>query len=88
MKNVPPEEIYTIRCPRLGHQISFSFCRSENRGLPCSRTLDCWFEHFSVEEYLQGELKPAEWQQVFGGMIKPKLVSLMELIKEAQQMKK
>jgi hypothetical protein len=32
-QNIPPEDDYEIRCPRLGHQISFSYCRSENRGL-------------------------------------------------------
>jgi hypothetical protein len=88
MNNLLPKDDVTIRCPRLGHQICFSFCRSENRGLPCSRALDCWFEHFPVEEHLRGELRPEEWQQVFGGFAKPKLVSLVEMIREAQQVKK
>jgi len=41
-----------------------------------------------VEEHLRGELRPEEWQQVFGGFTKPKLVSLVEMIKDAQQVKK
>lgn len=85
MRNTLPDEDYTIRCPRLGHQIPFSFCRSENRGLPCFRTLDCWFEHFQVEEYLREELRSEEWEQVFGKPAKPKLTSLVELIEEAKQ---
>jgi hypothetical protein len=38
-QNIPPEDDYEIRCPRLGHQISFSYCRSENRGLGTTKML-------------------------------------------------
>ncbi len=86
--STPPNEDYKIRCPRLGHQITFSYCRSENGGLPCFKTLDCWFEHFLVEEYLREELKPEQWDQVFGRPPKPKMLSLVELIEQAKMMKK
>ena len=66
-KSTPPGDDYTIRCPRLGHQISFTYCRSENMGYPCFKTLDCWFQHFPVEEYLRKELTPDEWEKAFAG---------------------
>jgi hypothetical protein len=81
----PPREDYEIRCPRLGHQITFSYCRRENMGLPCFKTLDCWFEHFLVEEYLRKELEPEEWEKVFSRPPKPKMLSLVELIEEAKK---
>ena len=84
----PPGDDYKIRCPRLGHQISFSYCRSENRGLPCFKTLDCWFEHFLVEAFLRKELTPAEWDKVFERPVKPKIVSLVELIEQAKERKR
>jgi len=56
--------------------------------LPCFKTLDCWFEHFLVEEYLREELKPEQWDQVFGRPPKPKMLSLVELIEQAKMMKK
>jgi len=83
----PPGDDYMIRCPRLGHQISFSYCRSENRGLPCFKTLDCWFEHFLVEAFLRKELTPEAWKKVFQHPPKPKLLSLVELIEEAKKRK-
>ena len=30
-KKTPPADDYEIRCPRLGHQIYFSYCRRESR---------------------------------------------------------
>ncbi len=52
----PPGKEVNIRCPRLGHQINFPYCRSENNGLPCFKTLDCWFNHFDVHAYLTEKL--------------------------------
>jgi hypothetical protein len=84
-KNTPPGDDYEIRCPRLGHQISFSYCRSENSGLPCFKTLDCWYNHFSVEEFMRLELTPEQWEKVFGRPPKPKIISLVEMIEEAKR---
>lgn len=74
-----------VRCPRLGHQITFSYCRSENKGLPCFKILDCWQDHFSVEDYLRELLTPDEWERTFERQKSPKLLSLVELIEEAKR---
>ncbi|HDZ91461.1 MAG: hypothetical protein JRJ09_12965 [Deltaproteobacteria bacterium] len=84
-ENTPPGDDYMIRCPRLGHQIGFSFCRRENSGLPCFKTLDCWYPHFLVEEYLRGELEPEEWKKAFSRPKTTKVVSLLELIDQAKK---
>ncbi|MFQ5484986.1 MAG: hypothetical protein ACE5DO_06600 [Desulfobacterales bacterium] len=77
-----------IRCPRLGHQISFSYCRRENRGLPCFKTLDCWHSHFPVVEYLRKELTAEQWKTVFMNQPKKKMLSLLDLIEQAKASKK
>ena len=87
-KTTPPDEDYKVRCPRLGHMIHFAYCRIENRGLPCFKTLDCWFEHFGVEEHLRQELTPDEWERIFFRPPKTKMISLVELIEQAKQQKK
>jgi hypothetical protein len=84
----PPDDAYQIRCPRLGHQISFTYCRSENRGLPCFKTLDCWYDHFLVEVHLRAALSPDEWKRAFEVPPKPKMLSLLELIEQAKQRNK
>ncbi|MBW2064624.1 MAG: hypothetical protein JRJ03_06775 [Deltaproteobacteria bacterium] len=83
--NTPPGEDFQIRCPRLGHMISFSYCQRENMGLPCFKTLDCWFRHFAVEDYLRGRLSQEEWEKAFGKPRTPKVLSLVELIEEAKK---
>jgi hypothetical protein len=83
----PPEDDYEIRCPRLGHPIIFSYCRSENMGLPCFKTLDCWFEHFQVEGYLRETLTQEEWERAFQSTGKSKVMSILELIEQARNRK-
>jgi len=82
----PPDNSFQIRCPRLGQQIHFSYCRQENMGLPCFKTLDCWYIHFPVVEYLQQDISPTEWQKTFEEPPTPKMVSLAELIEKAQKL--
>ena len=72
----------------MGHQIYFSYCRIENNGLPCIKTFDCWYEHFQVEEFLKYELSEEEWKKVFGKQVKPKMLSLLEMIEQAKKSKR
>ncbi|HOP48116.1 MAG TPA: hypothetical protein PK874_10680 [Desulfobacteraceae bacterium] len=80
-----PDDDYKIRCPRLGHQISFSYCLSENNGLPCFMTINCWNDHFDAEEFLRKRLSQKDWEKVFNRPPKPKVVSLVELIEKAKK---
>jgi len=57
-------------------------------GLPCFKTLDCWFNHFLVEEHLRQELTSDEWEKIFNSPLKPKMISLVELIEQAKKRKK
>jgi len=84
-EKTPPEDEFKIRCRKLGHQIHFSYCRREDEGLPCTRTLDCWHPFFGVETYLRGELSPEEWRDAFEKEQKPKILSLVEMIEQAQK---
>jgi len=84
-KNTPPDDSFQIRCPRLGQQIHFSYCRQENMGLPCFKTLDCWYIHFQGVDYLRGELSEDQWREAFEKPQTPKMISLAELIEKAQK---
>jgi len=82
---VPPEEDYTIRCPRLGHQITFSYCLQERGDLPCFKTLDCWYPHFDVQGYFRQHMTQEQWEKAFTRSGKTKVMSLLDLIEEAKQ---
>ncbi len=83
----PPDDEFTIRCPRLGHEINYPYCRSENKGLPCFKTLDCWCHHFDVQASLAAQLTQDEFKRVFQDKAAPKIFSLLDLIKQAKQNK-
>jgi hypothetical protein len=84
----PPGDDFAIRCPKLGHQIFFSYCLHENDKLPCFKTLDCWHTHFQVEKYLKEALTQNDWEAAFATPRKPKILTLVELIEQAKNSKK
>lgn len=79
----PPDPSVTIRCPRLGHQIHFGYCRKENMGHPCFKTLDCWYPHFEVVEFFRSELTEDQFNRAFRVRAAPKMASLVDLIRKA-----
>jgi len=76
----PPGKDFQIRCPRLGNQIYFEYCRQENMGQPCFKVLDCWFTYFKVDEFLKQGL--LEFLSRTG---QPKMVALAVMIAEAKK---
>jgi len=86
--NKPPDGSFQIRCSKLGHQIHFAYCRKENFGLPCIKTMSCWFRYFDVESYLREDLSPEEYKKNFHHAPKTKVQSLMELIVQARKRQK
>ena len=75
------------RCPRLGHELTFGYCRQESRGKPCRLILDCWWERFDVRAFLQAHLPQEEMAQVERVRSAPppsKVLSLVEIIQQAK----
>ena len=76
------------RCPRLGHELTFGYCRQETRGKPCRLILDCWWERFDVRSFLQANLP----EEVMAGVERSgsaappsKVLSLVEMIQQAKE---
>ncbi len=43
------------RCPRLGGNVKFKYCRSCGEGLSaCPKVFDCWWEVFDVVAFFRG----------------------------------
>ena len=79
-----PYDKLEIRCPRLGHELSFFYCRQEAGDLPCQRIIKCWESFFPVETCLKESLTPEEWDRFIGHVPKDKMVTLMDLIEQAK----
>ena len=76
------------RCPRLGHELTFGYCRQESRGKPCRLILDCWWERFNVRAFLQAHLSQAEMAQVQRVCSAPppsKVLSLVDIIQQTRE---
>lgn len=71
-------------CKMLGHFLTFDYCRSMNKGLPCSKVLDCWFQNFPVQEYINKNYSSHEQTKIFEAP-KSKILTLTEILEQAQQ---
>lgn len=76
-----------IRCPKLGGEVVFAYCKKEGGDLPCPRTIQCWQRYFPVEIYLRERLTESDWDRCFNSPPKAKMTTLIELIEEAKKRK-
>ena len=75
------------RCPRLGHELTFGYCRQEAGRKPCRLIMDCWWERFDVRSFLQAHLPEEVMAQVERAGVAPppsKVLSLVDLIQQAK----
>ncbi len=85
MKTEHDEKI--IRCPKLGDEMTFSYCLAEAGELPCARIINCWQAAFDVIEVLKSVLTPDQWGHFANVQPKEKVLSLIELIERAKAKK-
>jgi hypothetical protein len=77
-----------LRCRRLGHEVTFGYCRQETGGNPCRLILDCWWDKFDVRSFLRANLPDQAMAEIENARISPppsKVLSLMELIQQAKE---
>ena len=76
----------TIRCPRVGGEVNFRFCRSENNMLPCRWIPGCWKMYMDINKFLEDHYSKEELDQIFTPP-KPKIQSLVHMIEKAKEAK-
>jgi hypothetical protein len=74
----------TRRCPMLGHELAFSYCRQPGREIPCARIFDCWWERFDIVAFVQGHYDPDTVAEIRKPR-QPKVASLVEIIERARK---
>ena len=77
----------SIRCPRIGGDVSFLFCRTENDMLPCRWIAGCWQGRMEIVTFLEDHYIKEELEQIFLPP-KPKIESLVNLVEKAKKTKK
>ena len=76
----------TIRCPRVGGEVNFRFCRFENNMLPCRFIAGCWQGRMDIEKLLREHYSEDELDRIFTPP-KPKIESLMGMIEKVRKEK-
>jgi len=73
------------RCPKLGDEMTFAYCREEAGDLPCARVVGCWQAAFDVAALLKEILTGEAWERFTNSQPKDKMTSLMEIIEKAKR---
>ncbi len=74
-----------LRCPRLGNEVRFSYCRREGGDLPCLRIITCWYPFFPVEQHLRESMTADSWDGFVRQVPKDKVTTLIDLIEAAKK---
>ena len=76
----------TIRCPRVGGEVTFRFCRFENNMLPCRFIAGCWQGQMDIEALLREHYSEEELDRIFAPP-QPKMERLVGLMEKVQKEK-
>jgi hypothetical protein len=72
------------RCPMLGHEVAFSYCRAPGSSVPCRKIYDCWWETFDVADFVRNHYD----EETIGKITAPpppKTTTLLDLIEQAKR---
>ncbi|MBN1130168.1 MAG: hypothetical protein JXA71_14345 [Chitinispirillaceae bacterium] len=74
----------SCRCPMLGNEVPFSYCRQPGQDIPCRKIYDCWWETIDIQAFVADNYS----EDIRNAIVqppKPKILSLMEIIEQASR---
>jgi hypothetical protein len=72
------------RCPMLGHDLAFSYCRAPGADVPCRKIFDCWWNTFDVTTFIRSHYGEEGIRRILAPP-KEKVLTLADLIKKARE---
>jgi predicted adenine nucleotide alpha hydrolase (AANH) superfamily ATPase len=76
-----------IRCPQLGGEVPFRYCRTVNEDLPCRRMMVCWEFRIEISKFLDEHYSLDQIQSTLTPSNKTRLDTILELIEKAKKVK-
>lgn len=76
-----------IRCPQLGGEVPFKYCRMLNEDLPCRKIIICWEFRIEIGKFLNEHYSFEQIQSALGAPTKTRLDTILELIEKAKKIK-
>lgn len=84
-QNHNPDDL-VVRCRRLGHEVTFKYCRTLEGQTVCRTIRDCWWERFDVDSWLSKNLSPDEFEKLAAGAPPPpKISTILDIIQRVKQ---
>lgn len=84
MNEINTHDDREIRCPKLGHELTFAYCRRESLDMPCPRIIRCWENFFPVETFLRETMDADGWDTFCRRTLPDKMTTLLDLIEKAK----
>jgi len=75
----------SLRCPKLGGEVPFSYCKIVQDGRPCERIMVCWEVFLDIEAYLRDHYTPSEIEHFLHPTPKDKMTTLIDIIEQAKK---
>lgn len=76
-----------LRCPQLGGEVPFQYCRVVNEDLPCSKIIICWEFRIEIGKFLNEHYSLEQIQCALAPPSKTRMEALVELIEKAKKIK-
>ena len=74
-----------IYCRKLGHEVTFGYCRNESIHEPCSRIVRCWIEQIDIIGYLEQKYGAGFVDEFINRGTKDKITSIVEILEKAKK---
>ncbi len=76
-----------IRCPQLGGEVPFQYCRTVNEDLPCRRIIICWEFRIEIAKFLNEHYSIEQIQRALAPTTETRLETILNLIEKAKKIK-
>ena len=76
-----------IRCPQLGGEVPFRYCRTVNENLPCRRIMVCWEFRVKISKFLGEHYSVDQIQCALAPPTKTRLDTILEIIEKVKETK-
>jgi hypothetical protein len=74
-----------IRCPRLGGDATFKFCRVQREGLPCRALPQCWQGRLDALDFLRLNYTPDELRRILAPKGHGRVATMIEAADRARK---
>jgi len=78
---------FLIRCPMLGGEVPFRYCRTLNEELPCRKIIICWEFRIEIGKFLSEHYSLDQIEKALSPPTKTRIETIVELIEKAKKIK-